>query len=93
MITKELNIPSQKKENNTVAVKNGKQVIQMLVSSHAYEPDITTLKAGVPVTLNLRTDHAQGGVTLTGSPYTIENFMKAATLSYSSQKKEIIFSP
>jgi len=55
-----LTYSSQKTENSAVAIKNGKQVVQMLVSSYAYEPDVTTLKAGIPVTLNLRTDHAQG---------------------------------
>lgn len=41
-------------------VKNGKQELTLTVSSHAYTPSATVLKAGIPVKLSIKTDNAQG---------------------------------
>ncbi len=46
-------------KNSAVTVTNGKQEVTMLVSDK-YEANVSTLKAGVPVSLHLKTEHAQG---------------------------------
>lgn len=46
--------------NTQVVMKDGKQEVTMMVSTHAYEPNITGLKVGVPVRLRLKTDNVQG---------------------------------
>lgn len=42
------------------SVTQGKQKVTIAVSSHSYESNVSTLKAGVPVELTLNTKNAQG---------------------------------
>jgi uncharacterized protein len=44
----------------TAVINQGKQEVVMSVSSHAYQTNVSTLKASVPVKLTLKTENAQG---------------------------------